>query len=306
MLKGGEMSKSLVILLAFSYFSLPVQAKLNVVATIPDIGALVEVVGGSEVNVDTIVKGTQDPHFLEPKPSFMVKVSKADLLVSNGLSLEVGWLPSLIQGGRNPKVNAGAKGNLELGQFAEPIDIPVAAVTRAGGDVHPDGNPHFVIDPIRMGRLGLVIANRLGDLDESHRAGYLERAKALQIQLEEKTKSWKDRVAKTGIKKVITYHNDMAYFLERFGLEAVGYLEPKPGIPPTAQHMLGIINLVKAQNVKLVFVENFFDTKIAERIVADIPAVKVKIVGIAVGSKPDLKTTADVIEQLVSAIEGKP
>lgn len=279
------------------------EAKLKVVATVPDIGSMLEMIGGDQIELDVIAKGTQDPHFLEAKPSYMVKLSRADLLVSIGLSLESGWLPSLIQGSRNPKINIGSKGNLELGRFAEPLDVAKGAVSRADGDVHPEGNPHFVLDPIRVGKLALLIAERLGELDEANRTIFSNRAKDLQKMLVDKTKNWQERVVKTGLKKIITYHNDMVYFLERFGLESAGYLEPKPGIPPSAQHILSVINTLKTQKIKVVLVENYFDTKIADRLQGEVPEVKIKVVGIGVGSKPELKSIMDVIEQLVSALE---
>lgn len=281
------------------------EAKLNVVATTTDLGALAEAVGGDEVSVESIAKGTQDPHFIEPKPSYMLKVSKADLLILNGLSLEEGWLPNLVQGGRNPKVKAGAKGYLDLGNEAEPLDVPQGAVSRAAGDVHPFGNPHYVLDPVRMGRLAMVVAGRLGELDPAHAAKFDGNAKAFQKNLDDKTKSWLERIKKSGVTQVIAYHNDLRYFLERFGLRAADFLEPKPGIPPTAQHLLEVSGLIKREKIPLVLVENFFDTKIADRLAADVPSVKVRVVGIAVGSKPELKSTADVIEQLVATVEGK-
>jgi zinc/manganese transport system substrate-binding protein len=286
-------------------FGFRAEAKLNVVATTSDIGALLERVAGEQAGVEVIAKGTQDPHFIEPKPSYMVKVAKADLLVSNGLSLEEGWLPNLIQGGRNPKVKPGSKGNLVLGSHAEPLDVSGGGVSRAAGDVHPDGNPHFALDPIRMGSLAIVVAERLGELDTANRGQFIERAKLLQRELETKAKEWKERIAKSGVKQIVTYHNDLRYFLERFGLQAAAFLEPKPGVPPTAQHLIDTANLIRRDKISVILVENFFDTKIAERLASDVPSVKVRVVGIAVGSKPELKSTIDVIEQLVTAIEGK-
>jgi len=287
------------------FSSTRVEAKLAVVATTTDIGALVEKVAGDQASVEVIAKGTQDPHFIEPKPSYMVKVSKAELLVSNGLSLEEGWLPNLIQGGRNPKVRPGSKGNLVLGSHAQPLDHTQGVVSRAAGDVHPDGNPHFTLDPIRMGSLAIVVAVRLGELDPSNAGQFMERARSFQKELEAKTKEWQERIGKSGVKQVVVYHNDLRYFLERFGLKAAAFLEPKPGIPPTAQHLLDTANLIKRDRVSIILVENFFDTKIAERLASDVPSVKVRVVGIAVGSKPELKSTVDVIEQLVASIEGK-
>jgi len=300
-----KMNGRLIALFASFVFATSAHAKLNVVATTSDIGALATAVGGADVNVETIAKGSQDPHFLEPKPSYMVKVRNADLVVSNGLSLESAWLPSLIQGGRNPKVNPGTQGYLELGGKIEPLEIPKGAVSRAAGDVHPDGNPHFMLDPVRVGQLAVVVAERLRELDPAHGADYSKRAQELKKDLETKTKDWQERIDKSGVKKVVAYHNDLLYFLERFGLKAAGFLEPKPGIPPTAQHLLDMATLIKNEKIGVILVENFFDTKIADRLASDVPSAKVKVVGIAVGSKPELKSAADVVNQLVSAIEGK-
>jgi zinc/manganese transport system substrate-binding protein len=296
--------KTFVLLLAL-LFETSAQAKLSVVTTTPDLGALVEAVGGEEVKVDVIAKGTQDPHFIEAKPSYMVKVSKADLVLAVGLSLEVGWLPSLITGARNPKVNPGSAGYIEVGPLADPLDVAKGEVSRAGGDVHPDGNPHINLDPVRMGRLANNVAAKLGELDPAHKELYIDRAKKFDSQMNDKTAQWQERIKKTGVKQVITYHNDVLYFLERFGMKAVGFLEPKPGIPPTAQHLMEIMKLIKREKVSLVFIENYFDTKIATRLTADAPETRIKVVGIAVGSKPELKSTSDVIEQLVRAIEEK-
>ena len=280
-------------------------AKLKVVAATSDIGALVTLVGGPDITVDTIAKGTQDPHTIDPKPSYMLKMNGADLVVANGLSLEVGWLPSLIQGARNPKIRPDANGYLDLGSSADPIEIPKGAISRSMGDVHPDGNPHYTLDPIRTAKLAIVVAEKLGGLDSEHKAQYLERAKAYQTKTEEKVKSWQERIKKSGVKKVVTYHPSLNYFLERFGLEGVGFLEPKPGIPPTAQHILKIIELIKTEKVPLILVDNFYDSKIADRILQDVPNVKVKSIGIAVGSETGLNSLEDVTEQLVKAIEGK-
>ena len=164
-------------LLAVLAFAGAAEAKLNVVTTIPDLAVVVSEVGGDNVSVQSISKGTQDPHFIEAKPSYMVKVSHADLVVSLGLELEIGWLPPILQGARNPKVMPGTKGYLELGPFVDPIEVPKEKVTRVEGDVHPFGNPHFNLDPIRMGTVAEVIADRLGELDPEHSAAYKENAK---------------------------------------------------------------------------------------------------------------------------------
>ncbi len=278
-------------------------AKLDIVATTPDIAALTEAVGGKNVNVETIARGTQDPHQIEPKPSYMVKVSHADLLISNGLALEIGWLPSLIQGARNPKVNNGSVGFLDLGSTIEPIEKPKGGASRAGGDVHPDGNPHFTLDPVRMATLAGVVAARLQTLDPAHKNDYATNAKTYADKLNVAVKGWQDRMNKSGVKKVITYHTTLDYFLDRFGVIAAGSIEPKPGIPPTVTHILDVIDLIKREKVPLVLHENLYEANYVPKLKAEAPGVKVETIGAFVGSTPELKTNFDVYEALVKAFE---
>ena len=291
-------------ILLFSFiFSLQAQAKLNVVATTTDLGAIVQAVAGDSISLSVIAKGSQDPHYIEAKPSYMIKLRDADLLVSNGLSLEIGWLPSLIRGARNPKVNPGSRGNLDLGSMIDPIEKPTGDISRAMGDVHPDGNPHFTLDPIRDGDLALKVAERLSDLDPSGKAGYTSRAAGYRDKLVKKTAEWQKRIEATGIKEVVTYHPSLDYFVDRFHLKVPINLEAKPGVPPTTQHILDVIEQVKKDKIKIILVDNFFDTKIADRVAKDAPGVRVESIGNAVDSAPGLKTTSDVIEALVQAFE---
>jgi len=298
---------SLIVLVAlFGLFLANVaEAKLNVVTTIPDLAVIVSEIGGDNVSVQSFSKGTQDPHFIEAKPSYMVKASRADLVVSLGLELEIGWLPPILQGARNPRVMPGTQGYLELGPYLDPIEVPTEKVTRAEGDVHPFGNPHFNLDPIRMGKAAVIIAGRLGELDPDHAASYAEKAQSFKSRMEEKTKGWLARISKSGVTKVITYHKTLNYFFDRFGLNDPINLEPKPGIPPTAQHVLEVIKVAKAQNIKLIMVENFYDTNFAGKIRSEIPDMRVVIIPVEVGGDPAIKTLDDLYENLVSVIEGK-
>jgi zinc/manganese transport system substrate-binding protein len=293
-----------IITLSVLVFTSIVQAKLNVVATTSDIKAIVEVVGGNDVSVTSIAKGSQDPHYVEAKPSFMVKMRDADLVVANGLALEVGWLPTLLRGARNPKVLPGSSGFLELGSLIDPLDKPVGAVTRAMGDVHPEGNPHFTLDPIRVGALALKLSDKLGELDSNNKANFLARATAFNTSIAKKVESWQARIKKSGVTSIVTYHPSLNYFVSRFNLKVPIYIESKPGIPPSAQHILSVIQTLKNEKIKLILVDNFFDTKVAERVIKEVPGAKVISVGIAVDSAADLKSLEDVTEQLVKALEG--
>ena len=298
---------SLIVLITLVGLSLSsvAEAKLNVVTTIPDLAVVVSEIGVDNVSVQSISKGTQDPHFIEAKPSYMVKVSRADLVVSLGLEIEIGWLPPILNGARNPRVMPGTKGYLELGPFVGPIEVPTEKVTRAEGDVHPFGNPHFNLDPIRMGAVAGKIAERLGELDPDHAATYSDNARKFELRMEEKTKNWQARINKTGITKIITYHKTLNYFLGRFGIKNPINLEPKPGIPPTAQHILEVVKVAKAQKIKLIMVENFYDTSFAGKIISEVPGLRVVIIPVEVGGDPAIKTLDGLYENLVSVIEGK-
>ena len=172
-----------LILSSIALFSMQVEAKLSVATTTTDLEAIVKALGGDQVEVFAVTKGTQDPHQIEAKPSFMVKFHKADLVISHGLELESAWLEPLIQGSRNSKIHAGTKGFLEVAKELDPIEVVHGAVSRAEGDVHPDGNPHFQLDPVRVGQAAVIIADRLGELDTSHRNEFQERAKKIQANL---------------------------------------------------------------------------------------------------------------------------
>ncbi len=280
-------------------------ASLNIVTTTTDLRAIAAEVAGSLASVESIAKGTQDPHFIEAKPSFMVKASKADLIISNGLELEVGWLPSILSGSRNPKIKAGEKGNLEIGPAIDPLEVPTGKISRADGDVHPDGNPHFTLDPIRVGKAALLIGKKLGELDPPNAATYAKNADALNARLTEKTKAWMARIAKTGVKKVITYHKTLTYFLTRFSLETPAILEPKPGIPPTSGHIIEVIGLIKTQKIPLILVENYFDPTVTTKIKQEAPLVRTVTVPVAVDGAPGITKLDDLYETLVKSIEGK-
>jgi zinc/manganese transport system substrate-binding protein len=285
-------------------FADPAFSKLNVVTTIPDLAALAREIGGDEVKAEAIAKGTQDPHFIEAKPSYMLKASRADLFVAVGLDLEIGWVPPILAGARNPAVMPGSKGYLEVGSLVEAIDKPSGPISRANGDVHPRGNPHLNLDPIRMGQVAEGLAERMGELDPPHASGFQERASALRKRLEKKTKEWQARIAKSGVKEVVSFHPTLNYFLDRFGLGLAATLEPKPGIPPTTKHILEVMDIVQERKVPLILVENFFDPSVAGKITQASPGTRVTVVPVLVEGAEGIHGTEDLIEALVRAVEG--
>lgn len=292
-----------IVAIAIASHSSQAQAKLNIGATVQDLEAVVKAVGGSDVTTFSIAKGTQDPHQIEAKPSFMVKMRDADLMVSLGLELESAWLVPLINGAHNSKVAIGSKGFLELGPQLDPIEVARGTVSRVEGDVHPDGNPHFEVDPIRMGKAAVLIAERMGQLDTAHRDQFKKNAEAFQKHLEEKTKDWQSRITKTGITEFVSYHKTFSYFADRFGLKNTLHLEPKPGIPPTASHILDVIAEMKARKVKIVLIENFFDDSVRSRLESEIAGVKIFKLPVYVGGEPKIETTEQLVEKIVQAFE---
>ena len=235
--------------------------KLNVIAATEDPAAIAAEVGGDRITVEAIAKGYQDPHFVEPKPSFLLKLQKADVLLVVGLQLEIGWLPPLITQSRNGKIQVGANGYLDLSRFCEILEIPTGEVTRAQGDVHPLGNPHYWLNPENGRRIAKALRDKFSELRPDDTAFFAQREADFEKRLTEAEKRWDAQMAPYRGRKVITYHRSWPNFCERFGLVVVDYVEPKPGIPPTPSHTLDVINTMKRDNIKLVLVEPYFDLR---------------------------------------------
>ena len=241
--------------------SLRAQGKLNVMTTTEDLAAIAREVGGDHITVEGIAKGYQDPHFVEAKPSFILKLQKADVLVVVGRDLEIGWLPPLVQQSRNSKIQPGGEGYVDASLQAAILEVPTAQVTRAMGDVHPLGNPHYWLDPENGKRIGKEIADKLSQFRPNDRAFFQQKLADFTTRLDAAEKRWLAQMAPYKGTKVVTYHRSLPNFAERFGLDIIGYIEPKPGIPPSPQHTLDLINEMKRQNVKVVLVEPYFDLK---------------------------------------------
>ena len=237
------------------------QSKVNVVTTTEDLASIAREVGGDRIVVEAMAKGYQDPHFVEAKPSFILKLQKADLLVVVGRELEIGWLPPLIQQSRNSKIQQGAQGYLDASLTAQILEIPSGNITRAEGDVHPFGNPHYWTDPENGKRIAKAISEKLIQLRPNDRAAFEQRLADFTSRLDAAEKRWLAMMAPYKGTKMVTYHRSFPNFAERFGLNIVDYVEPRPGIPPTPQHTLDLINEMKQQNIKLVLVEPYFDLK---------------------------------------------
>jgi ABC-type Zn uptake system ZnuABC Zn-binding protein ZnuA len=241
-------------------------APLKVVTTTEDLASLAREVGGDKVEVTGLAKGYQDPHFVDPKPSFILAVSRADLLIVIGRELEIGWLPPLINSSRNAKIQVGANGYLDASQNVKILEIPTGQITRAMGHVHPSGNPHYWLDPNNGRLMARAIRDKLIELDAADRALFSQRYDDFDKRLAAAEKQWDAVMAPYKGTKIVTYHRSWPNFMERWGLNVMGYVEPKPGIPPSPSHTLELIDEMKRQGVKLIVVEPYFDAKTPQSI----------------------------------------
>ncbi len=248
-----------VVLLTSSAFAQP--AKLTVVTTTSDLASITNEVGGDLVSVTAIARGYQDPHFVEPKPSFLLLLQKADLLEVIGLDLEIGWLPPLLEQSRNGKIRPGSAGYLDVSRGVEILDRPTGAVNRSMGDVHPMGNPHYWLDPANAVRIAIQIEKKLEELRPANAAVFQTRLNDFKRKMNEANKKWTAQLAPYKGRKIVTYHNSWPHFTRRYGLDVVGYVEPKPGVPPSPSHLFDLITMMKAQSVKVIVMEPYFDHK---------------------------------------------
>ena len=239
----------------------PMLATVRVVTSLQDFASITDAVGGKRVETFALAKGYQDPHFVEPKPSFVLKLSKADLLVVAGLELEVGYLPPLIDQSRNEKIRPGAAGYLDASNGCDILERPTGTVTRAMGDVHPYGNPHYWLDPENGRIIARAIAGKLAQLDPSGAAEYQANLAAFEAKLTESAKRWDAALAPYSGAELVTYHTSWPNFLKRFKLVAAGYIEPKPGIPPSPAHTVELINMMIEKKIPVILMEPYFDQK---------------------------------------------
>jgi zinc/manganese transport system substrate-binding protein len=239
----------------------PAGAALNVVASTEDMADLTRQVGGDKVKVESIARGYQDPHFVEAKPSFILKLARADLLVVVGRELEVGWLPPLVQQSRNARIQVGAEGYLDASLTAKILEIPTGQITRAMGDVHPLGNPHYWLDPGNGRHIAKAILDKLSRLAPADAPYFAARYASFDKRLAEAEKRWDALMTPYKGLKLVTYHRSWTNFTDRFGLEVIGYVEPRPGIPPSPGHTIDLMAEMRQKSVKLLLVEPYFDLK---------------------------------------------
>jgi zinc/manganese transport system substrate-binding protein len=278
--------------------ALPLWAeRLHVVATYPYIAGLVEQVGQDRVQVSALAGGEWDPHTILPKPSYIGKLPQADLLIISGAQLEIGWLPPLMNQANNPKIAVGTKGLVDLSRSVELLDVPTS-ISRAQGDIHPDGNPHFYLDPLNMPHLAQTICDKLCELDMSNADFYKANTAEFIEKWNAKTKEWAEKMAGLRGVSVIEYHKNYDYFLNHFGIKLLGTVELLPGIPPSSKHIQELEAMMQAIPVRTI-IQDVYNPDEASRHLAqkfNIPMIKLPH---DVGAVPEAKDIFSLFDEMV-------
>jgi len=302
--RNAYLIATLLALLSTSFLA---QAKLNVVATLPDYGAIAEAIGGDKVKVTSLAKGTEDPHFVDARPSFIRVLNQADVLIEGGADLEVGWLSPLVNNARNAKILGDAPGHVVLSRNIRLLDVPTGPVDRSMGDVHPGGNPHYHLDPANGKPMAATIAVTFGKLDPANASFYDANLKRFNERLDAKLAEWTRAMEPFRGTKVITYHKSFDYFLDRFGLVLAGTIEPKPGIEPSPTHINTLIPHAREQGVKLIIIEPNRPRKTPAYVAENAGAKLVTIPGLVGGTEKakDYLSLFDYdVAQVIAALKG--
>jgi zinc/manganese transport system substrate-binding protein len=276
-------------------------AAVKVVTTTQGLGALAREVGGDRVQVESLSRGIQDPHFVDANPILAVKLRNADLLVDVGADLEIGWLPPLVNQSRNGKIQPGGTGRLTAANVVTLLDQPTGPIDRSLGDLHPAGNPHFLTDPRRAVQVAGAIAERLSQLDPAGAEGYATRKADFARRVDAALARWKAALAPEKGRPVLTRHRTLTYFFDWTGLRSEGELEPRPGVPPPPAHLAELVGVAKRHGVKAIVVENYYDTKSADVVAQHSGAKVVQIPG-DVGGEPGASTYEAYVDTLVRRI----
>jgi zinc/manganese transport system substrate-binding protein len=280
------------------FVPLVAHAKVNVVATVSDLAAIAREVGGDAVQVETLARPTQDPHFTDAKPNLVLMLARADLLLVNGMELEVGWLPALLTGSRNGRLQPGSAGYLDCSTLVTPKEVPKMKLDRSMGDVHPGGNPHYTKDPTNALILARAIANQLSEIDHAHAEQYRKGAAAFEQALGAHLTRWRQALAPFKGVPVVTYHKSWIYFVEWAGLEEVAFIEPKPGIPPNPTHIANVLAVIRARSVPVMIQEEWYSAQTSELLARNSGARLVRVPGMT----PEGQSYIQYMDRLVAAV----
>jgi zinc/manganese transport system substrate-binding protein len=277
------------------------QAKLDVVVTTPDLAAVAREVGGDRVSIACLAKPTEDPHFVDAKPSFVLKLNHADALIEGGAELEIGWLPALLSQARNSKLAAGAPGRIFCNQGVQMLEVP-GALDRSKGDIHAAGNPHYLMDPANARIAAANIAGGFSKIDPAGSAVFQANLQKFTAQLDAKLAAWEKQMAPFKGQQVVSYHNSWIYFARRFGLNMDTFLEPKPGVPPTPAHLAEVIGRMKQEKTRVVFSEPFLNRRTAEKVAGDTGAALLDVTQFPGGVKGTEGGYLQLLDYLVNSL----
>ena len=278
-------------------------ADLKVATSLTDLASVAQFVGGKHVSAQSLCRGYEDPHFVPAKPSLMKAIQHADVFVSVGLELDAGWLPLVLPGSRNPKIQPGTRGFVDASEAIDVLEKPVGMVSRAEGDIHPLGNPHYYADPKNLEVVADKLAEVFSRLDPANAADYAANAKAFDERMETSLAKWEKQMAPYKGASIVTYHTNFAYFANRFGLKLFGNVEPKPGIPPTPRHIAELAGAMKQAGVKVVAYQPYYSAEASRQLASKAGGVAVEIATEA-GGLPGTDDVFSKFDVLVSSVAG--
>lgn len=285
----------------------PAYADLKVATSLTDLASVAQFVGGKHVTAQSLCPGFSDPHFVPAKPSLMKAIQHADVYISSGLELDGGWLPLVLPGSRNPKIQPGAKGFVDASQGVRVLEKPTGTVSRAAGDIHPLGNPHYYLDPKALEVVANHLAAVFSQLDAPNAAEYAANAKAFNARMETSLQKWEAEMAPYKGATIVPYHLNMIYFADRFGLKLFGTVEPKPGIPPNPKYIAQLAQNMKSSGVKVVEYQPYYNADAAKQVANRAGGVAIEIPTEAGGVKgtDDVFSKFDfIISSLSHALAG--
>jgi zinc/manganese transport system substrate-binding protein len=288
-------------LLLLFLLPLTLSAHLNIAVSYPYIGAITKAIGAEHIETVVLAQGNWDPHFVVPRPSLIAKMRNADALIMNGGQLEIGWLPPLINRAANPKTGTNAKTFLNLSHSLTLIHKP-SSVDRSGGDIHPDGNPHFHLDPHNILSLAGTIKDFLISIDTEHKAIYEKNYSEFFGMWSQKLGMWDTKMADKKGLKVIQFHDNLAYFNQAYGLQSIATIEPLPGIPPSSKHTMELIELIKNEKPCCILHDVYHSTKTAE-FISEKTGIKIILMPHDIGALENIEDLVSLFDYLTGAIQ---
>jgi zinc/manganese transport system substrate-binding protein len=295
------MKKKLILFpLLFVFFLTANAGTIKVVTTTTDLKSITELIGGNKVSVSSIATGYQNPHFVDPKPSYIISLSNADMFVTVGLDLETGWSPQLLSSSRNSKIQKGSPGYVDASEGVTLYQVP-SSLNRGEGDIHIYGNPHYWLDPMNGKVIARNIANGLERVDPSNKSIYEANLQTFYNKIDAKMKEWQTKMAPFRGTKIIAYHNEWVYFETRFGLKVVDFMEPKPGIPPSPSQLVKVINEIKSNSIKVIISSPYFTTSSSD-VVAKQTGVKELTLATSVGGFDAIKNYFDLFDYDINQV----